>query len=136
MHSSNKRLVREYLMKRKYIYHPNYRGEDRRNYMEGRLPNLEPIWKGYLPIFGPVVTVVGFIIALTVFAQTSKQTTLLANETVSRVDVMERKDIVTDNRLVNLECYYKEIKENLATLIAQQNTTNIRLSRIEDKIPK
>jgi hypothetical protein len=119
----------------KHINHPNYKGEGRRQ-MDRELPPLEPTWKGYLPIFGPIITIIGFIIALTIFAQTTKQTTALASETACKVDVIERKDIVTDNRLSNLECYYKEIKENLQTLIAQQNTTNIRLSRIEDKIPK
>ena len=127
------------MRKRKLVYHPNYKEpfEDRREYMiEGDLKPLSPTLRGYLPIIAPVTTVVGFVVAITIFVQIAKTTNLLATDTVCRVDVIERKDIVTDNRIVNLENFQKEIKITLDTLVSGQNSTNLRLSRIEDKLPR
>jgi len=101
----------------------------------GDLKPLESTWKGYLPIFGPVMTVVGFVIALTIFAETAKATNHLARDNGKRVDILERADIVSNNRLNNLEDFRKEITIKLDSLIEGQNNTNIRLTRIEGKLP-
>ncbi len=125
-------------MKKKIIYHPDYPEpfEDRRQYMEGDSKPLEGTFRSWLPIFAPVITVIGFVVAITIFVQVAKTTNLLATDTVCRVDIIERKDIVTDNRLDNTEKFQKEIKIILDTLVAGQNNTNIRLSRIEDRLPR
>jgi hypothetical protein len=41
-------------MKKRYIEHPNYKGEDRRSIMAGSLPELGNSFKSWLPIWIPV----------------------------------------------------------------------------------
>ena len=123
-------------MKKRLISHPNYSEpfEDRRQYMiEGDLKPLTSGWKSWTPIIVPIATIViaaiGFIITTTIFTQTTKITTALASETADRVDIVERKDIVSDNRIANLEGYYKDI-------LVKFDKLDIRLARIEDRLPR
>ena len=112
------------MAKKQMIYTDTYKGECRRN--NNYMPPLTGDLRSWLPIFGPIITVIGLIFAFALFTSTTKATAVLAKENFVKIDelridsaVLKTNYLVIDKRLSNIEAAQIVVQNDLKQLLIE-----------------
>ena len=97
------------------IHTDNYQGECRRN--NNYMPPLTSDLRSWMPIFMPIASVLGLIVAIVVFAETAKATNVLAKENFTKIDELRIDSTILKTNYIVIDKRLNEIDKKLDKLL-------------------